>query len=587
MPDLTVNVAALTGAPPSTFTGLTYTLTGQPPASADATRIYASSPRTGTLDADGQTTITGVPESPTGTWLIFRIPALSLSWPFTMGASDATLAQRVTDFRLPDPVGPTPGPPGPVGPASTTPGPVGAQGAYDIDVWRVGANRPETPTGGRIDPIAGTVTPPAGWHIAPPDAQPGEHLWFARTHVNPANRLTVYTPSWTAPAQAGEQGPPGPEGPKGEKGNKGDEGPPGPATGEDPTARAGVDTNRQLIDTAQTQISGNTRAIADNTRIAGANVTAIGELGTRVTALEARPSGGGGDLSDYRTAADQDIIDGRATAGILLARQEARTADGKAVAAQQSAAEAAATATTARTNADTAINEARNAGMSAGAADTKAVAAQTAAAAALARTERFEAIDTWHGGSVAQTIRFLYQPLVAVSAGVTFTVAIAGVQLQATTTDQIDATGGVLSVAVGASNAGTISRSPARPLLAQLTTQEGDTLVALVSVSSIILTAPVSVGPSAGVTTVTLPADYQRYRTLEIASYETADQSLGEAAFATVLLAAQTAETELTIIGNPGAGGSALAMWNPATRVLTALQQRNAPHRLVYAELHN
>ena len=40
------------------------------------------------------------------------------------------------------------------------------------------------------------------------------------------------------------------------------------------------------------------------------------------------------DLSRYRLARDQDIIDGRATAGILLARQEARTADGKAVAAQ-------------------------------------------------------------------------------------------------------------------------------------------------------------------------------------------------------------------------------------------------------------
>ena len=43
------------------------------------------------------------------------------------------------------------------------------------------------------------------------------------------------------------------------------------------------------------------------------------------------------DLTPYRTAALQDIVDGRATAGILLARQEAATADGKAVAAQEDA----------------------------------------------------------------------------------------------------------------------------------------------------------------------------------------------------------------------------------------------------------
>ena len=53
-------------------------------------------------------------------------------------------------------------------------------------------------------------------------------------------------------------------------------------------------------------------------------------------ALFTIPQGGGSaDLSGYRTAAAQDIIDGRATAGINLARQEARTADGKAVVAQE------------------------------------------------------------------------------------------------------------------------------------------------------------------------------------------------------------------------------------------------------------
>ena len=46
---------------------------------------------------------------------------------------------------------------------------------------------------------------------------------------------------------------------------------------------------------------------------------------------------GDADLSAYRTSAMQDIIDNRATAGILLARQEAETADEKAVAAQEDA----------------------------------------------------------------------------------------------------------------------------------------------------------------------------------------------------------------------------------------------------------
>ena len=79
--------------------------------------------------------------------------------------------------------------------------------------------------------------------------------------------------------------------------------------------------NRGLIDTLQIEVSGNTRAVADNARIAGANAAAIR----------------GFDFGSYRTSSDQDIIDARATAGILLARQEAATADGKAVAAQGTA----------------------------------------------------------------------------------------------------------------------------------------------------------------------------------------------------------------------------------------------------------
>ena len=93
-------------------------------------------------------------------------------------------------------------------------------------------------------------------------------------------------------------------------------------------AQTTADTNRELINTLQIEVGGNTRSIADNTRVSNANAAAIRAL----------------DLTGYRTAAAQDIIDTRATDGILLARQEAAAADAKAVAAQESAARATAVA---------------------------------------------------------------------------------------------------------------------------------------------------------------------------------------------------------------------------------------------------
>ena len=109
------------------------------------------------------------------------------------------------------------------------------------------------------------------------------------------------------------------------------------ATGEisstDQVARDAASDNAGNIAELQTEISTASQSIASNE---GRITTAEG----KITALENRPSGGGGstDLSAYRTASDQDIIDARATQGILDARGEARTADGKAVVAQQQAA---------------------------------------------------------------------------------------------------------------------------------------------------------------------------------------------------------------------------------------------------------
>ena len=96
-------------------------------------------------------------------------------------------------------------------------------------------------------------------------------------------------------------------------------------------ATAATGTNTSNIAANSGRITTNAGNIAElQTEVATASQSIAGNEG-RITTLENRPSG---DLSAYRTSADQDIIDNRATQGILLARQEARAADGKAVAAQ-------------------------------------------------------------------------------------------------------------------------------------------------------------------------------------------------------------------------------------------------------------
>ena len=117
------------------------------------------------------------------------------------------------------------------------------------------------------------------------------------------------------------------------------------ATGEisstDQVARDAASDNAGNIAELQTEISTASQSIASNE---GRITTAEG----KITALENRPFGGGGstDLSAYRTSADQDIIDKRATDGILDARQDASTADGKAVAAQEAVSNLASRVTT-------------------------------------------------------------------------------------------------------------------------------------------------------------------------------------------------------------------------------------------------
>ena len=102
-----------------------------------------------------------------------------------------------------------------------------------------------------------------------------------------------------------------------------------------------------------------------------------------------------------------------------------------------------------------------------------------------------------------------------------------------------------------------------------------------------VIQAPVAAADTAGVASITLPADYATYHDLSIAGWETADDSMFAHDIPTDILAAQTQTRSLTIAGNPGAGGATVASWDPSTRVLTATQQRNAPWRIIKAELHD
>ena len=90
-----------------------------------------------------------------------------------------------------------------------------------------------------------------------------------------------------------------------------------------------------------------------------------------------------------------------------------------------------------------------------------------------------------------------------------------------------------------------------------------------------------------GVASITLPADYATYHDLNIALFESQDNALADHDIRTSILAAQRGQIEITVAGNPGVAAAASITWNPQTRVVTALSQRNAPVRIVYAELHD
>ena len=163
------------------------------------------------------------------------------------------------------------------------------------------------------------------------------------------------------------------------------------------------------------------------------------------------------DLSPYRTAVAQDVIDTRATNGILLARQEARTADGKAVVAQdQVAAEA-----VVRAADDVALGKR----IDGEAADR--MAADTALGAriesTLRRTQRIRPISQYKQAGGAQTLLLEWKPVGAVANGAAITVNVGGVNIAGVTAPEglnaEDINGTVLSIPINAANSGSIDRS--------------------------------------------------------------------------------------------------------------------------------
>ena len=200
------------------------------------------------------------------------------------------------------------------------------------------------------------------------------------------------------------------------------------------------------------------------------------------------PGGGSTDLSSYRTSADQDVIDGRATAGILLARQEAAAADGKAVAAQEGVAEAKAAipdlpsrprgagrwelVTTTNTEqwsvagtGQTSPQTNRNT-QAITALTTRATALETADTTIKAQIAALEdqgnaviPLSPWARSGDARTVRLAIRWSVALNSGTSVIAVVGGYSTTITTSEAYTAgTWFIVPVTINSSNAGTINR---------------------------------------------------------------------------------------------------------------------------------
>lgn len=103
--------------------------------------------------------------------------------------------------------------------------------------------------------------------------------------------------------------------------------------------------------------------------------------------------------------------------------------------------------------------------------------------------------------------------------------------------------------------------------------------------ATVILQAAADGGDSAGVTSITLPADYVLYKHLDIALWENKQDVIVETEFSTAILAVQSATRTLNVGGyihtTSNENRTVNITWNPTTRTLTALTS----DRIIYAAL--
>ena len=216
MPTLQLNPADLLTGTPTELAGERWIITGTPAASPG---LYVPVAQSGNLDDSGTATIT-LQESPTGTWLIFGLPQREVRWPFLMGGADTDLRTQVTAYRLPDPVGPTPGPTGP-------PGAMGADGEtppYPVNVFRNDTAPPALPAGSAAGTfnadIGAIVTPPTGWTVGTTVPATGEETYVITATI-PLGASGVIVPVWFGPGISGGVGPTGMRGADGATGPAG------------------------------------------------------------------------------------------------------------------------------------------------------------------------------------------------------------------------------------------------------------------------------------------------------------------------------------------------------------------------------
>ena len=123
---------------------------------------------------------------------------------------------------------------------------------------------------------------------------------------------------------------------------------------------------------------------------------------------------------------------------------------------------------------------------------------------------------------------------------------------------------GTLATAMGVPSAAVVARIPKAPVVLQAAVNGGDT---------------------AGVTSITLPANYATYRGIGLTAWERNEDRIVTGSLQTAMLSAQTANRVIVIAGNPtgNAGARVTLNWNPTTRALGLAQQ----DRIIHALLHD